>query len=109
MNEREITLSDSDFDKAVTEAAVPLLVDFWAPWCGPCRFVAPVLEQIASERKGGLIIGKLNVDDNPLTAQRFNIQCIPTMILFKGGKPVEQIVGALPKEMLEKALGPHLN
>lgn len=104
----EITLTDAEFDQVVTKSEVPILVDFWAPWCGPCRFVAPVLEEIAKENEGSIKIGKLNVDDHQATAAKFGITGIPTMILFKGGKAVERIVGALPKEMLMKTLKPYL-
>ncbi len=105
---REITLTDDTFDQTVSASEKPILVDFWAPWCGPCRFIAPVLEEMSEEKAESLVIGKMNVDDNPAIPQRFGITGIPTMILFKGGKPVERIVGALPKAMLEKALAPHL-
>jgi len=105
---REITLTDALFDSTIAGADKPILVDFWAPWCGPCRFIAPVLEELAEERAETLLIGKLNVDDNPAASQRFGVTGIPTLILFKGGKPVERIVGALPKAMLEKALDKHL-
>jgi len=104
----EITLTDQIFDKTLTESETPILVDFWAPWCGPCRFVAPILTQLADEKAGALRIGKLNVDDNMATAQKFGITGIPTLILFKGGKPVERIVGALPKAALEQTLAKHL-
>ncbi len=103
----EITLSDSNFVQVISESDSPILVDFWAPWCAPCRFVSPVLVEIANEKAGALKIGKLNVDDNPAVAQRFGITGIPTMILFKDGEPVERIVGALPKQMLEQALEPY--
>jgi len=109
MSENEITLSDNDFDDVITKSDVPILVDFWAPWCGPCRFVAPILSEIASERAGSLKIGKLNVDENQITAVKYGITGIPTMIIFKGGVPVERIVGAMPKNMLDQAIQPHLN
>ena len=98
----EITLTDNDFDKTVSESSLPVLVDFWAPWCGPCRFVGPIVEELAQEKSDVLKVGKLNVDDNPATAQKFGITGIPTLILFKDGNPVERIVGALPKPMLEQ-------
>lgn len=105
---REITLTDATFDSTIVSADKPILVDFWAPWCGPCRFIAPVLEELAEEKAETLLVGKLNVDDNPLASQRFGVTGIPTLILFKSGKPVERIVGALPKAMLEKAIDKHL-
>jgi len=104
----ELTLTDAGFDQAVTNSEKPILVDFWAPWCGPCRFVGPILAEIASERSDSLLVGKLNVDDNPRTAQKYGITGIPTMILFKDGKPIDRIVGAMPKNMLEQHLGKHL-
>ncbi len=105
----EIVLSDADFDKIISESEVPILVDFWAPWCAPCRFVSPVLTEIAEERTGALKIGKLNVDENQAVAAKFGITGIPTMIMFKNGEPVERIVGAMPKPMLEQAIEPHLS
>lgn len=105
---QEITLTDSDFEQIVTSSEVPVLVDFWAPWCGPCRFIAPIVSQIAEERVGVLKVGKLNVDDNPNVAYRYGITGIPTLILFKGGKPVERIVGAVSKEILDRTIEPHL-
>jgi thioredoxin 1 len=106
---QEITLTDSDFDTTVNNSELPMLVDFWAPRCGPCRFIGPIVEEMAREKADVLKVGKLNVDDNPETARKFGINGIPTLILFKGGKPVERIVGALPKPMLEQAIQPHLN
>ncbi len=85
-----------------------MLVDFWAPWCGPCRWVSPILEQIAQENAGKLVLGKLNVDENPLTSQRFGIQGIPTIMIAQNGKILNQIVGALPKEDLNQLLHPYL-
>ncbi len=105
---REITLTDESFEQTIASSTLPILVDFWAPWCGPCRFIAPILSEIAEEKADSIIIGKMNVDDNPVIPQRFGISGIPTMILFKNGKAVEKMVGALPKAMLEKALEPHL-
>ena len=104
----ELVLTDQNFDQVLTESELPILVDFWAPWCGPCRFVGPIITQIAEERAGVLRVGKLNVDVSANTAAKFGITGIPTLILFKAGKPVERIVGALPKEQLEKQLEPHL-
>ncbi len=105
----EITLTDANFDETVSNSKLPILVDFWAPWCGPCRVVGPILTQIAEERVDVLKIGKMNVDDNQATAQKFGITSIPTMMLFKDGKVIERIVGALPKPTLEQQLQKHLN
>lgn len=104
----EITLTDDIFDSTISSADKPILVDFWAPWCGPCRFIAPVLEELATEKADVLKIGKVNVDENPASAQKYGISAIPTMILFKDGKPVERLMGAMPKAMLEKSLEKHL-
>jgi len=105
----ELQLTDANFDKTVMESELPIIVDFWAPWCGPCRFVGPILSELAEERASSLKVGKLNVDDNRATAEKFQITGIPTIILFKNGQPVERIVGALPKPMLEQAIEKHLN
>jgi len=101
------TVSDANFQAEVIESEVPVLVDFWAPWCGPCRAVAPVLEQINGE-KDDLRIVKLNIDDNQATAAKYGVMSIPTMIVFKNGQVAKQIVGALPKARLEQELEPAL-
>src|SRR3990172_900348 len=101
-------VSDDNFQALVVEADKPVLVDFWAPWCGPCRMVAPVLEEIADERGEALQIVKLNVDENPETAAKFQVMSIPTLILFKDGQVAHKVVGALPKRRLEAELEPAL-
>jgi thioredoxin 1 len=100
-------VSDANFQAEVIESETPVLVDFWAPWCGPCRVVAPVLEEIAGERPD-LRIVKLNVDDNQQTAAAFDVLSIPTMILFKNGEVAKKIVGAYPKRKLEQEIEPAL-
>lgn len=99
--------ADADFGEVIAEP-VPVLVDFWAAWCGPCRAMAPVLEELAREQAGHVKVVKLNVDDNPGTASRFEITSIPTLILFKGGRPVETMVGAVGKPALLMKILPHL-
>jgi len=100
MGANTVTVTDSSFASDVLNSDKLVLVDFWAEWCGPCRMVAPVLEEIASDHAETLTIAKLNIDENPGIARDFQVMSIPTMILFKGGEPVKQIVGAKPKAAL---------
>ncbi len=99
-----VNIGDSDFQNAVLESTEPVLVDFWASWCAPCRAIAPVLEELAGQYKGRVRIAKINIDDHQATPQRYGIRSIPTLLLFKGGQVVEQIVGAVPKAKLEDAI-----
>ncbi len=97
-------VSDSSFDSEVLKSDLPVLIDFWAPWCGPCKAIAPVVEQLAQEYGDRLKVVKMNVDDNPRTPQRYGVRGIPNLILFQGGQVKEQIVGAVPKQHLTKAI-----
>jgi thioredoxin 1 len=93
-------VSDATFEETVGGAETPVLVDFWAEWCGPCKMIAPTLDEIATEHQGKLRIAKLNVDDNPETAMRYNVMSIPTLLVFQGGEPVKRLVGAKGKGQL---------
>jgi thioredoxin 1 len=97
-------VSDATFEAEVLRSATPVLIDFWAPWCGPCRAIAPVVEELAREYAGKVKIVKMNVDDNPQTPAKYGVRGIPNLIVFKGGQVAEQIVGAVPKARLAKAL-----
>ncbi len=100
--------TDASFKQDVLESDLPVLVDFWAPWCGPCRLIGPIVEEIGEEYKEKLKVGKINVDDNPQVATQLGIRGIPTLILFKGGQAVEMIIGAVPKAHIIEKIEPHL-
>jgi thioredoxin 1 len=103
-----LTLTDDNFDEQIKKTSGPVLVDFWAAWCGPCKMIAPSLEQLAGEMAGRATVAKVNVDENGDVANRFGIRSIPTLIIFKEGRVVDQIVGALPKEQIRRMVEKHL-
>ncbi len=104
----ELTLTSATFQKEALESKVPVLVDFWAPWCGPCKMMGPVVAELAEEYKGKVVIGKLNVDDHGDVASKYSVMSIPTLLLFKGGKVVEQWVGVVAKADVKKGVEKHL-
>jgi thioredoxin 1 len=106
--EKPVEVDDKTFEEKVINQKTPVLVDFWAPWCGPCRAIAPILDELAEEYKGKMTIARLNVDEAPQSASKYGISAIPTMLLFKEGKPVSQLVGFRPKPELKKALDENL-
>ena len=103
-----LTLTDSTFDETVSSSATPVLVDFWAEWCGPCKMIAPILEEISKDQAGRVTIAKINVDDNPDIARRFDVMSIPTLLLFKDGELAHRMVGAKGKNQLLNEIDPHL-
>ncbi|MSU69788.1 MAG: thioredoxin [Opitutaceae bacterium] len=104
MSDKIANLTTDSFKTTIASSATPVLVDFWAPWCGPCKAIAPILEELASELEGKLAIAKLNVDENDAIAAEYGVRAIPTMLLFKGGQLIEQIVGMMPKAALKEKL-----
>ena len=107
-SDKIVTISDASFEDDVLKSAVPVLVDFWAVWCGPCRMVAPVLDEIADEMEGKVRIAKLNVDENQQTAYKFQVSSIPTFILFKDGQMADRMMGAMPKSTFESFINRNL-
>jgi thioredoxin 1 len=107
-NQHVITFSSATFGADVIQSKIPVLVDFWAEWCGPCKMLAPIVDELAEEKTGKLKVGKVNVDDNQDLAQQYNIRSIPTLLLFKDGQVKAQIVGMLGKKDIESKLAPHL-
>ena len=108
MADATFTVSDATFDEEIASSDEPVIVDFWAEWCGPCKMIAPVLDEIATEQAGKVRIAKLNVDDNPDIARRFDVMSIPTLIIFKGGEPQKRLVGAKGKGQLLEELAEYL-
>ena len=105
---KPIVVTDATFEQEVLQSEIPVLNDFWAEWCGPCKMIAPILEEIAEEYDGKLKVTKLDVDQNPSTMMKYQIMSIPTLILFKDGQEVERLIGAMPKERLLAKIRPHL-
>ncbi len=106
---KPVEITDSNFQTEVLKSATPVLIDFWAEWCGPCKMIAPVVEELANEYQGKLKVGKVDVDNNQQVAMQYGIRSIPTLLIFKGGKVVDQLVGAVPKKMLVEKVTKHVN
>lgn len=100
----DLVITDQNFESEVLKSETPVVVDFWAPWCGPCRIVDPIIHELEHEYEGKVKIGKLNVDENPQTAQTYGVMSIPSVLFFKGGQPVKTMVGAQPKENYKKSI-----
>ncbi len=100
-SDKVLALSDANFDREVLQSDLPVLVDFWATWCSPCKAIAPLIDTVADEYAGKIKVGKVNVDENPATPGKYGVRGIPTLILFKGGSVVDQVVGAIPKSQLD--------
>ncbi|MBV6511234.1 MAG: thioredoxin [Ignavibacteriales bacterium] len=105
---KALEATDANFETEVLKSDLPVLVDFWAVWCGPCKMIAPVVEEIAGEYSGKLKVAKVDVDENPMSGQKYGVRSIPTLLLFKQGKVVETIIGAMPKPKLLDRIKPHL-
>lgn len=103
-----LELTDQNFESEVLKSDIPVLVDFWAEWCGPCKAIAPIVDEIAGETEGKLKVAKLNIDDAQDLAKKYNVMSIPTLLIFKGGEPVEQIVGAVGKDQLLEKINPQI-
>ena len=103
-----LNITDDNFETEVLQSNEPVLIDFWAVWCGPCRMIAPIIEELASEYSGKAVIGKVDVDENPEISMNFGIRSVPTLMIFKGGQVVDQIIGAVSKDRIVAKLQPHL-
>ena len=103
-----VEVTDANFEEEVLKSEIPVLVDYWAVWCAPCRMIAPLVEEIAEEKEGTVKVVKMDVDSNPATATKFGIRSIPTLMIFKNGEVVDQIIGAVPKSMIEDKLKKHV-
>ncbi len=105
---KPVTITDQNFNDEVTNSNIPVLIDFWAVWCGPCRAIAPIVEQLAGEYDGKIKIGKLDVDENPDTAVKFGVRSIPTLLLFKNGQVIDTIIGAVQKTVIVQKITPYI-